>query len=194
MMKYRVLFVLVLCIHADMASAQRIGIFFDPQAHSCRQEIHQGDAGEFWIIALLEDRQALSLVGAEFQVVGFPQDWVESQYIENGFGLGWAPWGGVRLGFKDPQSIAAGLVPLCRIAYRARSELPSTTLRVQVLSKPTNPSFTTPILVLQSSPTGCAQVPEYEAVPAQGLEAVINGECTTAVQRMSWKQWKVLYR
>ncbi len=183
------------CLGAAVALSQSVGVFFDPEGTSCERSIGSGDSGTLWILARGVDLQ--TLVGAEFRVSGFPSGWsVSTNHLNNGVGISFGLEDGVILGlFSDTTRPAATVaLVLWSVHYQATSDVPETILRVEARARPTNPSFVGPVLILQREPTDCVRSPHYEVVPAVGLEAVINGRCTIAVERNTWQQVKELYR
>ncbi len=179
----------------NTTSAPRIGVFFDAEGQTCSREIHPVAGGEMWVLAFCEDMQDPGIVGAEFAITGFPPDWTASVGVLNpGTKVGTSLSDGLILGYYSPVPTERGLVTLAKIRYLATSDVPTTRLRVVGRTHPRTPSFHGPVLIVPRAPSGCVQVPVFEVVPAIGLEAVINGPCTIAVEATTWQRVKAFYK
>lgn len=180
----------------DSAPVAKIGIFADPEGRSCSKVIRQGDSGELWVLALLEDGSWPPIVGAEFGFAGYPGAGLGRPlvFIPNGLGIVDLLFGGVVMAFLDPKPVEGCIFELFKITYSAQSDVPTTKVRIVGSAIQSNPSFDGPVLIAQREPSSCVQSPQYEVIPAIGLEFVINGECTIAVDGTTWQQVKGLYR
>ena len=177
----------------SFASPPQIGLFFDPEARVCCKEIGELDPGSLWVLALV-DESFPPLVGAEFSVAGFPDGWqVFNADVAFGISLGQALFG-TAVGFQVPQEASSGPIPLLELRYLSTTIVPETQLRIEAHPSPSIPGFVAPLLIFQQEPTGCQSVPVYEVVSVVGLEAIINGKCTTPVQDQTWDRVKGLYR
>jgi hypothetical protein len=180
----------------EEAFAQRIGMFFDPEANTCSRQIGLYEEGTIWIIAFFED-QSVPVVGAQFGIYGFPRTWSYGLGGPSGF-QGF--FGGVEskgelaiLAYEQPLSRSGNAITLGWIQYFSASVVPATTLRLEA-GRGSN--YDTPILIQREDGSGCAGVStfRYFVTPATGSRAVINGECSTSVESKSWDRIKSLYR
>lgn len=179
----------------DVTIGQELGIYFDLQGETCSREIHDGDAGEFWILARFEKEQVGPLVGAEFRLGGWPDGWsLAARVVDTrGVVLGDPDKRGSIVGLYQPTP-STNIVPLVRIYYRATSEVENARLWLETRMPPSNPSFAAPVVILEKESSGCVQVRDYTVVPVPGTGAVINGKCTTAVDDSTWDRVKKLFR
>ncbi len=174
------------------AFAQRIGMFFDPEATTCSKQIGLYEEGNIWIIAFFDD-PSVSIVGVEFGISGLPNTW--SYYLAGPSGLTYSGYAGefVLVGYAQPLSRSGNTITLGWIHYLSTSVVPATTFR---LAARTGSNYDSPILIQRADDSGCADVStfRYFATPATGSMAVINGECLLSVENKSWGMIKELYR
>ncbi len=194
-LKYQIALAAALGLGAitEEACAQRIGMFFDPEATTCSKQIGLYEEGKIWIIAFVDD-PSVSIVGLEFGIYGLPQTWylgfVGPSYFQTTFGYAGEF---VLVAYAQPLSSSGNTITLGWIRYFSLSVVPATTLRLAARS---GSNYGTPILMQRVDDSGCAGVStfRYFATPATGSMAVINGECSIAVESKSWGMIKELYR
>jgi hypothetical protein len=165
------------------ARAQWIGIFFDPTGTTCSKDIHRGDQGSFWVLAVLAGPAEAGITGAEFGISGIPSGFYSSATVLGDAILAGNPNTpvGSDIAFKTCQAGSNRIVQLCRVDYAVSVDLPTTVLSVVARSPGINPTFNCPVLSQCDSGPLCQPEPAFpklSLVCARGLQAVINGSCT----------------
>src|SRR5262245_23256820 len=177
---------------AEPAAAYRIGLFADSTAASCSLQMDAGSTGVLWVLALFGNAADEPIVGAEFGVAGIPTDLlVTMTVVQPGYILlPLVPGYTTTLAFFAPLHPSSGILPLAKILLYALSQVGETTVTIERAS--TNPSYQTPVLITEGPPAESCDggSPTYQALPATGLFAVINGSCSTQTFNTSWTRIK----
>ena len=160
------------------ASAQNIGIFFDPAAVTCSGGVPSGPL-RCYIIAALGGPAAAGITGAEFKVVGLPPDWFENSTPNPTATvvLG-GPFSEIGTNIAFPACQTTSLVPLFTVDLFPSSAVTNHSLSVQNRTPPTNPNFVCPLV------TRC-DAPNFTIVCCSGGEAILNPTgpgCTVPVR------------
>ena len=203
------------------ASAQRIGVYWDPTGAACSTQVAPFAAGTMYVLAVLEGAAAGGITGGECRVEGFPAEWFPSVLRPLNapcpsacdfcvpadlFGVG---------AINVFPTCCTGdncVVPLFVVNYFVTSVVSNRQVVVRALTTPTNPSFPCPAFWLCDAPvytkvclgsnlTVCRN-PEpplaMDATCSTSGEAFLNPiptrNCTVAVQDASWSTIKGLYQ
>src|SRR5262245_14731192 len=115
-MKLRVIAALVaaLALGASTASAQSIGVFWDPAGATCSTTQALNSPGNMYILALLGGGSAGGMTGAEFRVDNFPGNWFANVTPNSAANLtlGNPLQGGANIAFPTCQTGTNGIVLL----------------------------------------------------------------------------------
>jgi hypothetical protein len=179
-----------IAIAAASASAQSIGIFFDPGAASCSGAIQAGTTRRLYIIALLQGPNVNSITGAEFRVTGLPAGWgvISTRNPASNIQIG-DPFDATGVNLAFPLCVQEFLAPLFTVDLTATSSVSNHYLTIQPRNPPANPDFACS-LVVRCGPT-------FSLVCAGGGAAIINPTgpgCTVGVEPASWSRVKNLFK
>jgi hypothetical protein len=190
-MKLRVIatLALTLALAVGSASAQSIGVYFDPAGGTCNLTIGAFQPFNMYINANLGGATSGGITGAEFRVSNFPSGWFGTPTPNASFGtvIGNPLAGGCNIAAGSCQPGAGGVVNLFSVSGFATSVVGPTYMQVLPHSTPSNPNFVCPLMVLCDGPV-------FTKVCVSGGVAIINGPgCTVAVEPKSWTGVKNLY-
>lgn len=163
-------------------AAPKIGVFFDPDGHTCSKQIRAGDSGTMYVLAFLDmGPDPNEMMGVEFGIHGIPANglfWTATYNAPpQGGVLGDPLGGGAALGFSTCRS-GTRIVSLGTIEYQALlNDPPSSTIRI--VRGNSNIDWNCPVVVKCVRPSRCGEsVPNLPRSCAVGLESQINGSCT----------------
>jgi hypothetical protein len=198
-MKWTPLICAVLGLAGNPAAAYRIGVFADSVATNCSLQIDYGVVRYMWLIVLPEDAREEPIFGLEFGVRGLPEGWSIDfdQSLQPGVWWTFLFVDNALIGYLEPLSVTLeGFLPLFKIRILAMSQVGPTRIWVDVSDLSTIPNSTGPVVIVRHPPLGECDggSPHYEAVPATGLSAMINGPCSVSVEDRTWQRVKGLYR
>ena len=196
-MRCRVLmiFAVLLCLAAAPASAQSIGVYFDPSGSiDCAGAIPPLTPATWYICARLFGPAANGIIGVEFRQDGTPAGWAvtATPSSDADIVLGDPLYGGVDLAFADCQAGSNGVVLIYTVHGIATTAVGCTTLQISRHTTPSNPNFYCPVVILCDAPV-------YTCECATGGIAYFNsacgepGGCPVAVFPTSWSQVKNLF-
>lgn len=191
-----VLVSVILAVPMNPATAYRIGLFTDSTATNCSLQLGEPvSANYMWVVVFLDNEPNRRIVGAEFSLRGFPDDW----FIDVNALAYPARWllsqREMVLAYYEPPTVSGGILPLFQILILAYSQVGPTRVWVDRRSPPTNPAYAGPVLIVEEPPLGNCDggSPRYEAIPMAGLSAMVNGPCTLGVESAAWTRIKLLY-
>ena len=189
-MKLRAIASLVIAVAlASGASAQSIGVFFDPAGASCATTQLPNTSGTMYILAALGGASAGGLTGAEFRVDNFPSSWFANVTPNPAANLvlGNPLQGGCNIAFPTCQIGMTGIVTLYTVQYFATDVQVNRRVSVLRHTTPSNANFQCPLQTL-------CDAPMFSKLCVNGGQGVINGAgCTVAVAQKSWSGVKSLY-
>jgi len=192
-MKLRVIapLVVALALAASTASAQSIGVYFDPNAASCSGTVLANTPTTWYILALLGGPVAGGISGAEFREDGTPAGWfmTPNPNPASNLALGNPNTGGCNIAFAGCQPGTGGVVLLYTVSGFATSPVVNNTLSINRHTSPSNPLFICPLVTLCDGPV-------FTKVCVRAGEGFINrsgNPCTVAVEQKSWSNVKALY-
>jgi hypothetical protein len=183
--------VIALGLCAGAASAQSIGIYWDPAGATCATTQGSPAPGVMYVLATLQGAAAAGATGAEFSVNNLPSGWfftpspnaAANVNLIHPLGIG----AGTNIAFPGCQGGSGGILLLYTINYFATTNVVNHRMRILPHIAPSNPQFVCPLLVLCDAPT-------FTKICVSGGEGVINGgDCTVGVEQKSWSQVKSLY-
>ena len=190
-MKLRVIATLVaaLALGVGSASAQSIGLYFDPGAATCSSTTVMFTPGTMYVLAILSGGDAGGITGAEFRMDGFPNAWFPSANAHAGATTVGSPLtGGTNIAFLCDAG-TGGLVTLYTINYFVTSALSDLTVTVNRHTTPSNANFMCPLVTL-------CDAPAFSARCSRNGEAFINHAgpgCLVGVEPATWSHVKSLY-
>lgn len=188
--RMRLLVALAVALTASSATAQNIGIFFDPSGAQCSGPVVQGTSTRLYILAVTGGPASGGIVVGEFRVVGLPAGWLVNA-VPNPLAniqIG-DPFGPVGTDLAFPVCQTGPVVLLFTVDLVATTSVTDHYLRIAQRNPPTNQTFHCPVVVLCDSPT-------FTSVCSTGGEAILNPTgpgCTVAAVPTSWTQVKGLY-
>jgi hypothetical protein len=189
-MRLRVIATLVLTLGlAGSASAQSIGVYWDPAGATWCVNQPAPAFGVMYILATLGGAAAGGMTGAEFRVSNFPSDWnpgaTPNPSANLTFGNPLAA--GCNIGFPSCQTGSGGVVLLYTVVYFAVDVQTDRQVTVLRHTTPSNMLFQCPLLTLCNAPT-------FTKVCVNGAQGTINGgPCTVAVEQRSWSGVKRIF-
>src|SRR5262245_25688673 len=154
-MKLRAIASLVIAIAlASGASAQSVGVFFDPNGATCAVNQPAGASGTMYILATLGGGSSGGMTGAEFRVDNFPANWF-ANIVPNpaaNLVLGGPLAAGCNIAFPTCQIGMGGIVTLYTVTYFATDLQSNRHLAVLRHTTPSNANFQCPLQTLCDSP------------------------------------------
>jgi hypothetical protein len=179
------------------AYAQSIEITSDLAGTQHEGAVLPGAAATLYILARLDGLVALGFTGAELWVSGMPASWsrvaVPNPASVAALGNPFATIPPFRANIAFATCMhpdANGVALLYTVFVNPTGVVQDACLTVQVAVPPTNPSYTTPILVRDCDP------PEDTFVAAAGSRFIMNPvrhECTVGLEAVTWGGVKHLY-
>jgi hypothetical protein len=121
---------------SEIVTPPRIGMFADSTASSCSLIWGAGNLHRAWIFAVFDGPADCALLGAEFRITGFPEDWRVSSIEPNTSGYSRESGRalmtvGERIDFPFCQGSQAGAVLLYVITYATTTQFHSQTIRIE---------------------------------------------------------------
>jgi hypothetical protein len=171
------------------ASAQSIGVFWDPAGATCAVNQPSGSQGTMYILASLGGPSLGGMTGAEFRVDNFPSTWFANATPSpaSNLALGGPLTGGCNIAFPACQVGSGGLVLLYTVSYFAVDAQANRRISVLRHTTPSNANFQCPLQTLCDEGI-------FTKVCVSGGQGIINGgNCTVAVQQKSWSGVKSLF-
>lgn len=181
--------VLALSVVAGSASAQSIGVFFDPAGGTCAATIGAPAPFSMYILASLSGPSAGGLTGVEFRLDNIPGGWFLTPTVNTVFNtvVGTSLGIGYNLASGGCQAGTGGVLTLFSISGFATSLVSNHVMSILKHTTPSNPAFQCPLQVLCDAPV-------FTKVCVNGGQGIINGgNCTVGVEQTSWSTLKSLY-
>ena len=190
-MKVRVTVTLVaaLALGVGSASAQSIGLYFDPSSATCSSAPTLFTPGTMYVLAVLSGADSGGITGAEFQIQNFPAWFPSANAHAGATTIGNPLTGGANIAFSPCDTGAGGLVVLYTNNYFITSAVSDVTVSILRHTNPSNPFFLCSLVTL-------CDAPAFTKVCVNGGQAFINPvgrTCTVGVQPATWSQVKGLY-
>jgi len=186
-MKIRIALLLAaLCLGSDPASAQSIGVYWDPAAATCNGNNAPNTLNRMYILGIRGGAASAGLTGAELRVDGFPGNWFPTVVPNSTVAIGSVLAGGGNIAFQTCQTGTGNVILLYTVDYFAVDSQTSV-LTVLRHNTPSSPNFQCPLMVLCDSPV-------FTKVCVTGSTGIVNGPpCTVAVETTSWSRVKDLF-